>query len=345
MTLVHTLAPLWTDDRFVTSSIPVGEDRPAGKESRVVYTPIASRFGVDVRSPFRAGTLRSFLEGDFAGSSRTFRLRHAYVQTNTLLVGQTWSTFSDPEAEPIGVDFKGLNAISLFRQPQLRYTRQLRRNVDLSLALENPAPDLTGAEGVNMTPDVIARVRWEPGRGLSGRLLRTQHVQATILARQLRGEEADSFETVSTGALGANVSGVLVARWDPDDRIKFASNVGWGIGKYITDLGTLGGQDGVFDPETGDLEALQVDSAYVGYERAWAPRLVSAFTYGIVHVRNRPVQPGSALSRTQRMTLNLMWSPVPQAGIGIEFLGGSRLNKDGQTARSTQFQLGWTYRF
>jgi hypothetical protein len=28
MTLVHSLAPIGTDDRFVTSSIPVGDDQP-----------------------------------------------------------------------------------------------------------------------------------------------------------------------------------------------------------------------------------------------------------------------------------------------------------------------------
>lgn len=346
MTAVHTLRPLGTDDRFVTSSIPVGEERPAGNESRVVYTAIPSRFSFDLRTPFGSSrTLRTFLEGDFAGSSRTFRLRHAFVQTNRFLVGQTWSTFSDPEAEPIGVDFEGLNAISLFRQAQIRYTHPLRKTVALALAVENPAPDLSGgANGVNHTPDFIARVRWEPSGG--GFLGRTQHVQASLLARQLRGQvNGSSSTTVSTAALGANVSGVLAAWWDADDRLKFASNAGWGVGKYITDLGTLGGQDGVYNPDTGELEALHVRSAYIGYERSWRPTLISAFTYGIVTVENRPVQPSTALRRTHRATFNITWTPVPQADVGFEFLTGTRENKDGQSAASSQFQIGWVYRF
>jgi hypothetical protein len=40
-----------------------------------------------------------------------------------------------------------LNAISQFRQPQVRYTRAIHEQLRLALALENPAPDLTGAEG------------------------------------------------------------------------------------------------------------------------------------------------------------------------------------------------------
>ena len=151
MTLVHTLAALGTDDRFVTSSIPVEAEVP-GEDSRTTYSPAASRANLDVRAHTPIGPLRTFLESDFAGSGRTMRLRHAFIQSDRWLIGQTWSTFSDPETEPIGIDFEGLNAISLFRQPLLRYTRALTGHLNASLALENPSPDLTGAQGVNHIP-------------------------------------------------------------------------------------------------------------------------------------------------------------------------------------------------
>jgi hypothetical protein len=177
MTLVHTLAPLGVDDRFITSSIPV-ENQTAGDESRTTYSPSPSRLNFDLRSPSRLGNIRTFMEWDFAGSGNTARLRHAFIQNSHWTIGQTWSTFSDPEAEPIGIDFEGLNAISLFRQPQIRFTQPFRDNLSVSLAVENPAPDLTGAQGVNSTPDFIARVRWEPGKRLPGPHLlgRTAHV-------------------------------------------------------------------------------------------------------------------------------------------------------------------------
>jgi hypothetical protein len=348
MTLVDTLAPLGTDDRFVTSSIPVGEAQPAGDDARVVYSASASRFGFDLRTPYQRSPLRTFIEGDFAATGRTFRLRHAFMQTNRWVFGQTWSTFSDPEAEPIGIDFEGLNAISLFRQPQIRYTHPLRERLSLSLALENPAPDLTDAQGVNHTPDLIARLRWEPGAGQAGplHLSSTQHIQASIIGRQLRGELTDQPQmTLSTGGVGVNVSGVVVPRWDTGDRIKFATNNGWGIGKYITDLGTLGGQDAVYDPTTGSLRALPVSSGYFGYERRWRPTIISAITYGIVNVSNLDIQPPNALRRTQRTSVNVTWSPVPEADLALEFLFGTRVNKDGQRGTSSQLQAGWIYRF
>ena len=346
LTTVHTLEALGTDDRFVTSSIPVPSDQIAGDQARTNYSARPSRFNLDVRSPTPVTPMRTFIEADFFGEGNTARLRHAFIQTNRVLAGQTWSTFSDREAEPRGIDFEGLNAISMVRQPLLRYTRAIREQLSLALALENPAPDLTGAEGVNVTPDFVARFRWEPKKNRQLLLTSTEHVQAALLVRTLRGEPTDDpGTTLSTGGVGLNVSGVSVPRWDSDDRVKFAANYGWGIGRYITDLGTLGGQDAVFDPIDDELRALPVTSAYLAYERLWRPKWLSTFTYGLVDVANLDIQPDDSLHRTHRATLNLIWTPFPQTEFVVEFLAGSRVNKDGQRGSSSQFQLGWTYRY
>lgn len=349
MTAVHSLGPLGVDDRFITSSIPVGT-ASAGDDERTTYTATPSRLNMDLRTPSRLGDVRSFLEWDFANSSKGARLRQAFIQIRRWVVGQTWSTFSDPEAEPMGVDFEGLNAISLFRQAQIRFTQPLRDNLGLALAIENPAPDLTGAQGVNLTPDFIARVRWDPkGKGLlPGPHLvgRTAHIQAAMLIRTLRGDVTTQPDlTLSTGGFGGNVSGVIVPRWDTDDRIKFASNAGWGVGKYITDLGSLGGQDAVYDVVANELRALPVSSGYIGYERSWSRRFTSAVTYGIVNVENLDIQATDALHRTQRTSINLTWTPTPQLDLGLEFLAGTRVNKDGSHGASSQIQLGWNFRF
>jgi hypothetical protein len=145
---VATFGALGTEDRFVTSSIPVAGSEEAGKEPRFVLTAIPSRFNLDLRTPTGVGAMRAFIEGDFAGDGRVFRLRHAYGQWKSLVIGQTWSTFADPEAEPDGIDFEGLNAIALFRQPLVRWTKPLGVRFSLAAAVENPAPDITNAQGV-----------------------------------------------------------------------------------------------------------------------------------------------------------------------------------------------------
>lgn len=80
VTGVNTFGPLGTEDRFVTSTIPVAGTPEAGKEPRFVLTAIPSRVNFDVRTPTGVGAMRAFVEGDFAGDGRVFRLRHAYGQ-------------------------------------------------------------------------------------------------------------------------------------------------------------------------------------------------------------------------------------------------------------------------
>jgi hypothetical protein len=171
-------------------------------------------------------------------------------------------------------------------------------------------------------------------------------VQAAVIARGLRGEPTDLPElTLSTGGYGGNVSGVLVPSWAAGDRLKFAANAGRGIGRYITDLGALGGQDGVYDATTNSFDALPVFSSYVGYERLWKPTFTSIITYGLVRVNNVEAQPDGSMRQTDRATLNLMWAPISQLELVLEFLAGRRVNKDGERSTSSQIQAGWTYRF
>ena len=206
---VATLGPLGTEDRFVTSSIPVEGSQEAGKEPRFVLTAIPSRFNLDLRTPTGVGAMRAFIEGDFAGQSRVFRLRHAYGQWKGFVIGQTWSTFADPEAEPDGIDFEGLNAIALFRQPLMRYTHHFGERFSLATAIENPAPDITNAKGVSQVPDLVVRARWRPAGRVPGPLAanlfrKDAHVNLAFLFRQIRGEPLDQPNTtLSTGGPGS----------------------------------------------------------------------------------------------------------------------------------------------
>jgi uncharacterized coiled-coil protein SlyX len=349
MSVVKTLGPLGVDDKFVTSSIPIEGTQEAGKGSRLTYSARPSRLNFDFRTLTGVGSVRAFLEADFAGgSTNSFRLRHAYGQWGHWLGGQTWSTFADPAAEPDGIDFEGLNAISLFRQPQIRWTREVGKNVSLSIAAENPSPDVTGATGVNQAPDVVARIRLDNREfALFAFLAKGGHVQAAVLGRQIRAEPPDQTNTtVSTGGFGANVSGQMFTKWrDGRDNFTFAVNGGTGVGRYITDLGSLGGQDAVYDPDTSSLEPLQVFAPYVGFQHWWGESLRSTWTYGFVDVANPDIQTSDSLHQTHRWTANLAWSPILRLDLVFEYLAGTRENKDGESGFSNQLQIGGTFRF
>jgi hypothetical protein len=336
---VTTYDAMLVDDRFQASAIPIPGTPDAERGGRVNVIASPSRFNFDLRTPTGVGHMRAFIEGDFAGSGNTLRLRHAYGQWQRAIFGQTWSTFSDPEAEPDGIDFEGLNAIVLFRQPQIRWSFAPGQRFRVAVALEDPKPDVTGATGVNQIPDFVGRVRWEPKVG--------GHIQVSTLVRQLRAEGTGATdEIVATGAVGISISGRLPFPFTGKrDQVLFQHNSGHGIGRYISDLGSLGGQDGVFDPAANSLRALDVFSGYGGFEHWWTQNLRSAFSFGIVGVSNLDIQPDDALHLTRRSTVNFMWSPIQRLDLVTEFLWGRRVNKNGQSGFAAQTQIGSTFRF
>jgi hypothetical protein len=339
MSAVNTLDPLGSSDRFVTGSIPVGDAGSTSGEGEVVVSARQSRLGIEVRESTSYGLLRAFVEGDFAGSGDTYRLRHAFGQFRHVLAGKTWSTMVDNRATPEQVDFEGINGRIQVRQPQIRYFPKFGRDLDLLIGLEDPAPDVTGGRGVSQYPDVVVSVR----RNWADRW----HIKTSLLLRQIEAEwDLDSSVSHTKFGWGLSVSGnVGLHVWDERDNILFQLNYGDGIGRYINDLGEIGGQDAEFDSLTGELETLIVFSGYVAYQHWWQESLRSTLTYSWVDVDNLDFQDDSAYAKTDRAVINLLWSPVSRVDVGGEFIWGRRENKNALNATARQIQFAAKYRF
>lgn len=349
---VFTLSPLGSDDRFLTNSIPVEEtDEAAGQGRRTRFTANTSRFNFEMRTPTGVGQLRTFIEGDFFGSNASssnvnFRLRHAYAQFHGFLVGQTWSTFSDPAANHQDMDFEGINGENVIRQAQIRYTRQVKSNVWLAAALETPEVSITGGQGVNVAPDTVGRVYWS--------FKEIGHLQAAIVLRQIRGEPDPPFEgSEKENAWGASLSGVVPFRYfNLIDRFIFQLNAGRGIARYVNDLQSLGGQDAFFNPLDGTLHPLEAVGFYLDYEHQWKEwerarkmKLRSSLIWSFVNVDNLGFQLPSAYRRTNRYSINVVFSPIERIDLGVEYIYGTRENNDGNKANAEQLQLVGIFRF
>ena len=339
MSMVATFDPLGTDDRFIAGLIPVGAPGSGVGVNEVAVSARQSRLGIEMRDSTDYGPLRAFVEGDFAGSGNTYRLRHAYGQFRQILAGKTWSTMVDNRATPEEIDFEGINGRIQVRQPQVRYFPSFGRDLDLLIGLEDPAPDVTDGRGVSQYPDIVASVR----RNWADRW----HIKTSLLARQIEAEwNLDPSISDSKIGWGASVSGrVGVEIWDEKDNFLFQFNYGDGIGRYVNDLQEVGGQDAVFNPQTGELETLEVFSGYVAYQHWWQEKLRSTVTYGWVDVDNLDFQDDSDYANTDRAIINLLWSPVTRIDVGGELLWGRRENKDGASATARQLQFGAKYRF
>jgi len=336
--VVYNFDPLQIADRFIVGSIPVGVNETTGDEAQSSITADQSRLNFDLREATDYGTMRAFIEGDFAGNNESFRLRHAFGQWRRMLAGKTWSTFVDPEATPEEIDFEGLNARINVRQSQIRYLPKLGEQYELQLALEDPNPEIQNGTGVTRNPDLVLAGRFSPRDRL--------HVKLSLLAREIRGQSLDG-DVEKKYALGTSISGrYMTPRFDSRDSVLFQLNYGKAIGRYVNDLSSIGNYDGVFNLDTGKLELFTVTAGYVSLQHWWdTPQLRSNFTFGAVDVDNPGFLGGDAYESTLRFSTNLMWSPIPSIDLGGEYLWGQRENQDGEQGNATQFQFAVRYLF
>jgi len=360
--LVEGLDPLAINDRFVVGSIPV--DRAlVGAEKEASLTANRSRMNLELRDKTALGDLRGFIEGDFAGSGDTFRLRHAYGQYRNFLTGKTWSTFYDPQAWPEEVDFEGLNGGTILRQTQVRWFPELGKNWDLQFAIEDPTSqaseiDLTGSPDENDPdfnpdfgqqkksasvtdwPDFVASIR----RTWFGRWhLKTAFVLHPVKAQY--GQRAD-LPTENEWGWGFSESGVVSAPWlDERDNIRFQVLYGEGVSRYVNDANSIGGQDAVFTPDGSELKTLPILAGFLAYQHWWSDKLRSNFIFSAVDIDNESFQSDSAYKRTVRVSTNVFWSPTPRMDLAAEYLWGKRENKNGDDDDATQIQFATKYRF
>jgi hypothetical protein len=343
MNIAETFDALGSLDRFIAGSIPVPQE---SSTARTTMTVGQSRLNWDLRDKTRLGTLRAYVEGDFAGSSDstsdTFRLRHAFGQFKDILAGKTWSVFQDTDAAPEEIDFEGINGAVNVRQPQVRYFPKIGQEWDLMFSIEDPNPEVTGGVATSKWPDLVASARrtW----------FDRWHIKSSLVLRQITAicdcDEAGDTEQRTTG-WGVSLSGKTATHfWNSSgqDNMMFQLNFGEGIGRYINDLNTVGGEDAKFD-ENGNLETLPVVAGYIAYQHWWRENARSTINLSWVDVDNLDFESDDAYHKTFRGALNYIWSPTSRIDIGAEVIFGSRENKDKDRATATQLQISSKYRF
>jgi DcaP outer membrane protein len=344
--VVATLDPLGSVDRFLTNSIPVGPPPPGLSDQETNINANSSRFNFEMRTPTGAGQMRAFIEGDFFGTNNSFRLRHAYGQFHGVLAGQTWSTFSDPAANHEDLDFEGVSSENVVRQPQIRYTWLPTKTLSVAASIETPKIDVTDGVGSEVIPDVVGRLIWN--------YKKNAHLQGSVVFRQIRAAPLTDPQAFQQAlGWGASLSGVFpFERWNLTDRFIFQINVGQAIARYINDLSSQGGLDGIFDPANGELKVLKMGGWYLDYEHMWKHweltrdmNLRSSLIWSVVKVDNLDFQPAEAYHLTHRLAANVIFSPMARMDAGLQYIWGTRKNNDGETGDARQVQLVVIFRF
>ena len=284
--------------------------------------------------------VRIFVEGDFFGGSGTegnsdsddtYRIRHAYGEVGSLLVGQTWTTFFDVAAAPATLDFEGSVSSVNRRQAIVRWTQQvLHEDLTLALAAENPQfiivppPDITG-DAVNPSPDFVARLRLDKERA---------QFQVAYLHR-LGGFQPTGGRVITYSGWGLNLTGVVLLGEDTS-KVYSQFLVGDGIGSY------RGLPDAAPNSANTD-KVLGLMGWMVGYTRDWTERLTSNFTYAENTLDNTLLQPADDVHRTTYLAANLIWNPETRVRVGIEYLYGLRENIDRQVGVANRIQCAFIF--
>ncbi len=354
LSVVNSFDPMRIPDRFIVGSIPPEGLTDPEAVKGVQVSAQQTRINLEYREQTKIGEIRAFVEGDFYGDGDTLRLRHAFGQFRSILAGKTWSTFMAND-QPEEVDIEGVNGQVLLRNSQVRWTPQFGEGLNLKLALEDPQTEVSNGEGQRGLFDLVASLEKLPLGALG-----TWNYRVGAILRDLRAIQTDSAgddlgKTQNTTGWGITTSGRQpLTWWAEDDYLLWQLTYGEGIGHYITDPGTVGGGDAVFDPE-GKLRALPLFSGYVSYMHRWPLTwgvlagwpgvLRSSFTLSWVDIRNFDWQADGAYNSTTRASVNLMYNPTKNIQGGVEYLWGERINTDGSKGTASQLQFAMRYIF
>jgi hypothetical protein len=282
-------------------------------------------------------TVRVFVEGDFFSDGDRYRLRHAYGEAGSLLVGQTWTTFTDVAAAPATLDFEGSVSSVNRRQAQARWTQPiLCEELTLALAVEDTrfiieTPVGITADPRSPSPDFVGhlRLKREWGQFQIGGLYRILGVQPSGDSVLVYGEDV-----VTSPAWGLNFLGaVLITK---STKAYYQILFGDGIGSYrgLPDAAPTAGDD---------IGLLALFGWMVGVTHNWTDRLNSNFTYAENSLDNTAFQSPDDVHRTTYLAANLIWNPLERVRVGIEYLYGLRENVDREVAPANRAQAAFIF--
>jgi hypothetical protein len=239
-------------------------------------------------------------------------IRHAFMSYDGWTLGQTWSTFMDVNALPDSIDFIGTTDGTVFvRQAQVRYTTG-----GWQFAVENPETTVTPFGGGtrivtddNSMPDLVARYNYTaPWGGLT----------VSAMARELRIEQTGIEDSVN--GYGFSFSGKY--NLSSTDDIRFAVNIGDGLGRYI---GLNTANDAALT-KAGKLEAISVVGYTLSYKHAWNNQFRSSFFYSAQQIDNPTDLTGLAQTqKTSSFSANLIYQVASKLSAGVEVRHATRV--------------------
>jgi len=328
-----------TYDDFTTSQIPINPT-PYENTFRFHMTARQSRlnFGANYITPW--GKLHGFVSGDFysgnTGDKSFFRLREAYLEIGNLLLGQTNTTFGNPDIVPLTVDFEGPNSAPVLRNPMIRYKNKLDKGFSYVLAIEMRSTDIqtfpnTGQPFISM-PCFVGNINNEGDWGvvtLSGMV---------DITRYFGPDSAQKHTYGYGGAISA-----IINTWK-QNHFSFFIVGGNGIADFTSDLQGLG-YNGVPNLTKNELHMLQCYGGFVGYTQYWSTKFSSNFIFSYIALEETNLLATNDFKYSKYALVNLFYNPFPKFSFGAEYVWGQLYIQDNASGDANRLQFLAQYNF
>jgi hypothetical protein len=352
LNVLYSLDPVGDDRQFATATIPVPQQ--SGTSTNFDFS--WSRLTLETHTKNeKVDDVKTFLQTDFFGTNNTLRVRWAYVDFSYFRAGQAASVFMDYDMWPNVIDPEGPDAMLLKRHPLVQLTVPLNHQLKFALGAEDPDGSITvpmTATGspvgtaTNKIPDFASHLRYDYNNG---------HVQVSGLVRKLTFRMPAGAENNAVG-YGAHFSadihpwavlmGKVAANPDPTplekSRLMAQVAIGRGFSTYLEDAAS--GLDAAVDA-AGNLKALPITIWTVAYEHWWARSWTSTLSYGQFDISGISTMPGSSQVGSRNFMGNLIWLPMTNMWVGMEFQWGKRRDLDGQNGEAKRIMWGIHYAY
>jgi hypothetical protein len=287
------------------------------------------------------GTYTAYLEGDFWGGSKHFRLRHAWFEYKFAdlgndwsfvgHIGQDWSFFGDKEVWPNVMEWDGPSSGVWRREPELRFWFERNSGLRLEFGVANPgaeiyfdpAIDSSLTEAQQPLPDFIGAINQKFSFG---------HLRVTGIYRALTYQ--DNNDTRSVPGYGATFSGYIKTNDKTQNPVQFQFVGGQGIATYLVSFSGMNYD--ALPNAVGDMKAVEAFGGWASYEHWLSEKWHANIVLGYTKFESNEINqftintPGylalnsTAGTEVQYLLLNIMWDPIPSIVLGIEWNYGKR---------------------
>jgi len=320
-------------DDFTTSEIPTNPDF-YDDVTRFHLSARQSRLNFNVYYLTSKGLITGKISGDFysgsTGEYSFFRLREAYLKYGNLILGQTGTTFGNPDIVPSTIDFEGPNSGPAMRNPMISFRQEINQVWSYGLAIEMRGNDLILVDTVNRPflaiPTLVGNLNKKGKWGVM-----------TLSLMTAAHEFYDSRMNPKTKySFGSAFS--LIFNTSETNRLSLFAVAGDGVANFIADL-SGGNYNGILVQNSDELRLLNSFGGFIGYTHFWKPQYSTNLIYSFAALEKTALLSPTDFRWSNYALANLFYQPNEHLKFGTEIVWGNLYTQDLSTGNAFRLQF------